>query len=124
MRRWLHALLLLAVLPIGALAAPQGPARKRVVTFDGDQIDGDLMRPEGDLLSVRPQLDLPSLVEPPASFARASRRTLLAAADALVNHKYLDSLRTTGTRARREARAEKGSDGDGARGTGAPGRAR
>lgn len=94
MRHASRLLTLLAVLlGIGAgTAAANEPAprqgaqdkeRKQVVTFDGDTIDGDLTRPDGDLVSVRPELEWPSLVEAPRSFDAASRRTLLDSADAL-----------------------------------------
>lgn len=77
---------LLASLLLGALArageARAGPPRRTVVRFDGDNIDGRLQRPDGDLVSSRPVLDLPSLARPPSSFTRSSRRDLLEAADA------------------------------------------
>lgn len=74
----------LLVVPV-AHAAPKkrlADDRRTVVRFDDDTIQGDLTRPDGDLVWSRPRLELPSLVAPPASFERASRRTLLAAADA------------------------------------------
>lgn len=57
---------------------------RNVVRFDGDTIDGDLQRPDGDLMAARPRPAMPSLVEPPRSFERASWRTLMSAAAALV----------------------------------------
>lgn len=57
--------------------------KKQIVQFDGDTIDGDLMRPDGDLMAVRPEVAMPNLVVPPSSFQRASQRTLLNAAAAL-----------------------------------------
>jgi hypothetical protein len=71
------ALMLIAAASVAA-AAP-----KTIVRFDGDTIDGELMRPEGDLVAARPRLDMPNLVEAPRSFGRASRKTLLSAAAAL-----------------------------------------
>ena len=59
---------------------------KSIVKFDGDTIDGDLMRPDGDLMAGRPELPMPSLVEPPRSFETARRETILSAADAVASH--------------------------------------
>jgi hypothetical protein len=76
---------LAAVLLSGiALATPKPAGSQRtVVRFDDDTIDGNLMRPDGDLVSARPQLAMPSLVTPPRSFDVAARRTLLSAAASL-----------------------------------------
>lgn len=91
MRHVTRLVLVLLVLGAGTATAnesapksgAQAKEKKQVVTFDGDTIDGDLTRPDGDLVSVRPELDWPSLVEAPRSFDAASRRTLLDSADAL-----------------------------------------
>jgi hypothetical protein len=68
----------------GAMAAPKGaspPSSGRtIVKFDGDTIDGTLMRPDGDLMAGRPDIPMPSLVQPPRSFQRAAHQTLLVAA--------------------------------------------
>jgi hypothetical protein len=78
----MRAFLLLVL--AASLAHAEAPKDKRkVVRFDGDNIDGDLVRPEGDLVAARPALELPSLIEPPKSFEDARRRTRLAAAAAL-----------------------------------------
>lgn len=63
-----------------AVVARADPPKRKVVRFDGDDIDGSLTRPEGDLVAARPRLALPSLMEPPKSFEDARRRTRLAAA--------------------------------------------
>jgi hypothetical protein len=67
----------------GEAKSPHDGSKRTVVKFDGDTIDGSLMRPDGDLVSSRPDLDLPSLAQPPTSFARASERDVLEAADRL-----------------------------------------
>lgn len=74
-----------ALLSTAATAQPKPAATggKSIIRFDGDNIDGDLQRPDGDLMSARPRPAMPSLVQPPRSFDRASRRTLMAAAAAL-----------------------------------------
>jgi hypothetical protein len=82
----LRDLVLFSLLSASAIAAPKATPSsggKSVVRFDGDSIDGDLQRPDGDLLSARPRPELPNLVQPPHSFERASRRTLMSAAAAL-----------------------------------------
>jgi len=53
------------------------------VRFDDDTIRGDLQRPEGDLVTTPPHDDLPPMARAPASFARAARRSLIEAADAV-----------------------------------------
>jgi hypothetical protein len=69
---------------LGAGAARGVAAEERkprhVVRFDGDTIDGDRTRPDGELSAVRAPVEPPSLVEAPKSFERASRRTILSAA--------------------------------------------
>lgn len=77
--RWLIALVLLA-----ATASAEEPRKEKrtVVRFDGDAIDGDVVRPEGDLVAARPQVSLPTLVAPPASFDREAARDLQRAAQA------------------------------------------
>lgn len=77
------AALVLRAAPTDAAPKSGDPAGRTVVHFDGDTIDGDLMRPDGDLVSARAAIPMPSLVAPPRSFERASRRTLLSAAAAL-----------------------------------------
>jgi hypothetical protein len=85
---WLFMVVGLTASAAGAAGkGGRAPDKKTVVKFDGDNIDGDLMRPDGDLMSVRPELDMPSLVVPPASFERAARRTVLSAADAVSPHR-------------------------------------
>lgn len=54
--------------------------KRTVIRFDGDSIDGDVVRPEGDLVAARPDVALPSLVKAPESFARQAARDLEAAA--------------------------------------------
>ncbi len=78
------AVMLLAAQSQAAPKVESKPAasKRTVVKFDGDTIDGDLVRPDGDLVAVRPELALPNLVQPPKSFDRAARATLLAAAAA------------------------------------------
>ena len=56
--------------------------KKTVVRFDGDTIDGDVVRPEGDLVAARPVVEMPSLVRAPSSFEREAARDLESAADA------------------------------------------
>lgn len=84
-RKWRAAWLLLGIVLAPSVARAQRPTtpKKTVVRFGGDTIDGSLMRPDGDLFSSRPRLNLPSLVQPPKSFARAARRDLVDAADAV-----------------------------------------
>jgi len=87
--------LLLLLAPLTALATPHSaPPTKTVVRFDSDTIDGELMRPEGDLVLARPKLTMPSLVQPPRSFDREARRTILAAAAGLP-----EAARTGGAKA-------------------------
>lgn len=64
-------------------AGKSAPSKRTIVRFDDDMIQGDLTRPDGDLVAARPELQWPSLIEPPSSFARAAQRTLLAAAAAV-----------------------------------------
>jgi hypothetical protein len=85
---------LAALLAAGDAFAAQGgngkslaADKKQIVKFDGDTIDGDLLRPDGDLMAVRPEMAMPNLVVPPSSFQRASQRTLLNAAGALGDHR-------------------------------------
>lgn len=75
--------LLALLLSTTAWADDDKKSKRTVVNFDGDTIDGDLMRPEGDLLAVRPELSLPSLVRAPSNFDRTAQRSLEAAADAV-----------------------------------------
>lgn len=79
--RWVIALVLLAS---GAASAeePAKDEKRTVVRFDGDAIDGDVVRPEGDLVAAQPEVKLPSLVAPPASFAREAARDIQRAAQA------------------------------------------
>jgi hypothetical protein len=74
-------ILSLFALTASAVPAKKETAKKTLVHFDGDTIDGTLQRPDGELVSSRPPLLLPSLVKPPSSFERASRTDLLEAAD-------------------------------------------
>ena len=86
-------LALALLLPFARPAYANGPSKaggkglaldkKQIVQFDGDTIDGDLLRPDGDLMAVRPEVAMPNLVVPPATFQRAAQRTLLNAAAAL-----------------------------------------
>lgn len=62
---------------------PADRAKKTIVRFDGDSIDGDVVRPEGELVAARPKVALPRLVHAPKSFARQAARDLRSAADAL-----------------------------------------
>jgi len=79
------AVTLLAVTARAGADPPRKPgaAGKTVVRFGEDAIDGDLLRPDGDLVSARPEIPMPNLVEPPRSFERAARRTILEAAAGL-----------------------------------------
>lgn len=77
------------------VARAQPPAetdkpKKTVVRFDGDSIDGDVVRPEGELVAARPKVALPSLVHAPKSFARQAARDKLLAADALTADRSAD----------------------------------
>src|SRR4051812_8846031 len=75
---------LVAAGALSSTVARAAPGNGRtIVRFDGDTIDGDLMRPDGDLFSARQDISMPSLVEAPRSFDREARRTLLMAAAAL-----------------------------------------
>lgn len=71
----------------GGTARGLSADKKQIVKFDGDTIDGDLLRPDGDLMAVRPEIAMPSLVVPPSSFDRAARRTILNAADAVATRR-------------------------------------
>lgn len=113
--------LVLAASPVHAAPKKQlEKDRRTVVRFDDDTIQGDLTRPDGDLVWSRPRLDLPSLVAPPASFDRAAHRTLLAAADTASNRvgdlnsthssePTRDADGTTGGRAHGETHGETGA---------------
>lgn len=87
MRPRLWAFLIATILLTGsALAGPRAKSttsQRTVVRFDGDTIDGNLMRPDGDLMNGRPDIPMPSLVQPPKDFSSAAHRTLLAAAAAI-----------------------------------------
>lgn len=78
--RWVIALVLVA--SSGASADEPKDEKRTVVRFDGDAIDGDVVRPEGDLVAAQPEVKLPSLVAPPASFAREAARDIQRAAQA------------------------------------------
>src|SRR5690606_24664695 len=60
----------LLVVPAAAAAPKKRPSddKRTVVRFDDDTIQGDLTRPDGDLVWSRPRLEMPSLVAPPRSF--------------------------------------------------------
>lgn len=64
--------------------------KKTIVRFDGDSIDGDVVRPEGELVAARPKVALPSLVHAPKSFARQAARDLRSAAGALIRNGSVD----------------------------------
>lgn len=121
MRRWGWVAVGLAVLgaPAGA-GAREGHKPRQIVRFDGDTIDGERTRPDGELSAVRPPTDPPSLVRPPESFARASRRTLLAAAAAASERGSKQGSEKPDGRRRDAARG----GGDAADGAGASGGAR
>ncbi len=74
------AVVWLALLP--ALAVAAAP-RRTVVRFDGDEIDGRVQHPEGELVAGRRARDDGPLSRPPRSFGAAARRNLEEAADAL-----------------------------------------
>lgn len=113
--RWMAVAIVLPALASaeseGQDPSSQKAPKRQVVRFDDDTISGDLMRPDGDLVSARPELELPSLIEPPRSFARDSRRIRLAAAAALGER--ADEA-ATGSRQRRM------EGGDGAQGADPP----
>jgi hypothetical protein len=83
-RRWWLVLAWLACARASAAPAkPSGPPRRTVVRFDGDDIDGALVRPDGDLVAGRPAVRRPPLAQPPRDFAAAARREALEAAGRL-----------------------------------------
>jgi hypothetical protein len=57
--------------------------RRTVVRFDGDEIDGRVQHPEGELVAGRRAADGGRLSRPPPHFDAAARRALEEAADAL-----------------------------------------
>ncbi|MFM2153656.1 MAG: hypothetical protein RL199_2091 [Pseudomonadota bacterium] len=75
--------LLVAAAEVGRPLRNAGTSRRTVIRFDGDDIDGSLTRPEGDLVAGRRQSRRPPLASPPADFEDAARRDLLDAAGRL-----------------------------------------
>jgi hypothetical protein len=57
--------------------------KKTVIRFDGEDIDGSLTRPDGDLVAGRRQSRRPPLARPPVDFEERARRDLLEAAGRL-----------------------------------------
>jgi hypothetical protein len=115
--------------PTVVLSAPRAPpprgGGKTIVKFDGDTIDGNLMRPDGDLMAGRPEIPMPSLVQPPRSFDVAERRTLLAAAASVEKN----TVKPVAARASRAQPMKDGAAGnpegaDGGRGSRSSGGAR
>lgn len=92
--RGLVAFCLLFLFAAGAWAqqptAGNDKQKKTIVRFDGDSIDGDVVRPEGELVAARPKVALPSLVHAPKSFARQAARDLRSAAGALTRNGSVD----------------------------------
>jgi hypothetical protein len=61
-------------------ARPPTPSKRTVVRFDGDDIDGSLTRPDGDLVAGRRQRNRPPVARAPVDFEEAARQDLLEAA--------------------------------------------
>lgn len=72
--------LALVLVPVLSLAAE---ARKTVVRFDGDEIDGRVQHPEGELVAGRRAANDGPLSRPPRAFDAAAQRAFEQAADAL-----------------------------------------
>ncbi len=82
--RWPLVSLLLLAATAPPRTRPAAPASKRtVIRFDGDDIDGSLTRPDGDLVAGRRRSPRPPLARPPADFDEGARRDLLEAAGRL-----------------------------------------
>lgn len=76
----MKTLLVVAALGFIATRPVKEPPEETHVRFDGDAIDGDIVRPEGDLVLARPELELPSVVRAPESFESSARRERARAA--------------------------------------------
>lgn len=72
----------LAVHGLWLLVAATAP-RQTIIRFDGDDIDGRMQHPEGELVAGRRSRIEPPLSQAPSSFTAEERRTLFDAADAL-----------------------------------------
>ncbi len=82
MRRVVGALAL-GLLGMSSQAAPRPPdaAKKTVVRFDGDDIDGRLEHPDGTFLSGRGARAGGPLARPPADFEQEAHRLRIEAAE-------------------------------------------
>ena len=70
-------------LPARSAASASTTAKKTVIRFDGEDIDGSLTRPDGDLVAGRRQSRRTPLARPPVDFEERARRDLLEAAGRL-----------------------------------------
>jgi hypothetical protein len=61
-------------------ARPPTSSKRTVIRFDGDDIDGSLTRPDGELVAGRRQSRRPPIARPPVDFEEAARHDLLEAA--------------------------------------------
>ena len=78
--RWLFVLILA---PTIAHAAAARTAPRSVVRFEGDDIDGQFQRPDGDLITGHAPESFGPLSKPPRSFTREAQRSRAWAADRL-----------------------------------------